>query len=115
MASRPSPRPTIDATIASSSASTVSCRVTAARLAPSAARRAISRSRSTALASSNWLTLTHAISSTTPTAANKSISAGREVPTTASCAGSTTSDRPDAAMNDDPGPAGWLPSAASRF
>ena len=36
----------------------------------------------------DWLTLTHAISSTTPTDANSSSSAGRDVPTTASCAGS---------------------------
>jgi hypothetical protein len=94
-AHRPSTKPAMEAVTARSPASTASWRVTARRLAPSATRRAISRSRSTARASSSWLTLTHAISSTTPTDASNRKSAVLDVPIIASCAGSAPSVRPD--------------------
>ena len=82
------------------------------RRAPRAAR--FPSARSTARASSSWLTLTHAISSTTPTDASSSSSAGREVPTTASCAGSAASVRPACAVNDDVRRGGSAPAASMR-
>ena len=65
----------------------MSCRAIRARPAPSAARTAISCSRSVARASSRFATLAHAISSTNPTAPKITSSACRTPPTTCSCSG----------------------------
>ena len=65
------------------------CRTTRMRLAPSAARMAISLCRDIARASSRLATFAHAIKSTQPTAPNRINKAGRMSPTSASSVGST--------------------------
>ena len=62
-------------------------RISRARVAPTAARMAISRSRTVARASSRLATFTHAISSTKPTAPARISRVGRALPTRSSCSG----------------------------
>ena len=67
--------------------STSSWRTSAVRLAPSAARTAISRCRPMARASSKLATLAHAINRTSETAPIRKYSVARTEPTSCSCSG----------------------------
>ena len=78
----------------SSRLSTSSRRTSRPRLAPSAARTAISLERDTARASSRFATFAQAISSRKPTAASKDSSAGRTGRTTASIKGISLTAQP---------------------
>ena len=64
------------------------------RLAPSAARTAISCCRASARDSSRLATFAHAISSTKPTAPSSISSDRRTSPTTCSCSGTMLNVRP---------------------
>ena len=67
----------------------LNCRMSLPRLAPIAARMAISRVREVAFASSRFATLAQAISSTSATAPSSSRSVGRTSPTIDSRKGTT--------------------------
>jgi hypothetical protein len=84
-ATRPSAPPTIDRIKLSATIG----RATSHRLAPSAARTAISRRRLESRASSRLAMFAQTISSRNPTAPISTISAGRDAPTSCSCAGIT--------------------------
>jgi hypothetical protein len=73
----PTRKPAIPPTLASTTLSTISSRAMRGRLAPRAARTAISLRRSTARASSRFATFAQAISRTTATAPVSITMAGR--------------------------------------
>jgi hypothetical protein len=81
--------PTMPPPAASTRLSVDSWRSSRPRLAPSAPRTAISRSRTVARARSRCATFAHAMTSTNPTAANSARSAGRACFTTSSWSGTT--------------------------
>ena len=71
-----------------------SCRTMRARLAPRAARTAISLRRPSVRASTRLATFAQAISRTHPTAPSSTSSAGRTSPTRSSCSGMTAAPQP---------------------
>jgi hypothetical protein len=75
--------------MASTTLSTSNCPMICTRLAPIAARTAISIARPLARASSRFAMLTHVISSTSSTAPVSISMPGRALPTTCSCNGTT--------------------------